>query len=131
MTNEGRVYFSLFGDDFDPESLAIGVAPTKTAKKAVPIPKQSSWIYSSERVRGEVIDVYKMSASLVADLEPHIQNIREAMQRHGLEAVLEVVLTITPDDSVSTPILGFDQRVITFLNGVGATIDVDLYRGES
>lgn len=131
VPNEGRVYFGLFGDDFDPESLAIGVAPTKTARKAIPIPKQSSWMYSSERVRGEVIDVYKMSASLVADLEPHIQNIREAMQRHSLEAVLEVVLTISPDDSVSTPILGFDQRVIEFLNDVGATIDVDLYRGES
>jgi hypothetical protein len=131
VLNEGRVYFGLFGDDFDPESLAIGVVPTKTARKAIPMPKQSSWMYSSERVRGEVIDVYKMSASLVADLEPHIQNIREAMQRHGLEAVLEVVLTITPDDSVSTPILGFDQTVIAFLNDIGGTIDVDLYRGES
>jgi hypothetical protein len=25
MPNEGEVYFGLFGDDFDPESLSIGI----------------------------------------------------------------------------------------------------------
>lgn len=131
MSNQGRVYFGLFGDEFDPDSLTIGIAPTKTKRKAHPIPKQSWWIYSSETVRGDLIDVYKMSAALIADLEPHTQSIREAIDRHALKAVLEVVLAITSDDSVSTPIVGFDRKVIAFLNDVGATIDVDLYRAES
>jgi hypothetical protein len=43
--------------------------------------------------------------------------------------VLEVVLTITPDDSVPTPAVGFDSTVISFLNEVGASIDVDIYYG--
>ena len=131
MPNEGRVYFGLFGDDFDPESLAIGVSATKTARKATPFPKQSSWIYSSAKVQSDVIDVYKMSAAVVAALEPHAQKIREAIHRHNLKPVLEVVLTMTPDESISTPIVGFDQNVIAFLNSVGASIDIDIYRGES
>jgi hypothetical protein len=131
MPNEGRVYFGLFGDDFDPESLSIGVAPTKTARRGTPTPKQSSWIYSSEKVRSDVIDVYGMSSSLVAALQPHAHRIREAIRKHNLDAVLEIVLTITPDDSVSTPAVGFDSKVISFLNEVGASIDVDIYRGES
>lgn len=131
MPNEGRVYFGLFGDDFDPESLSIGVAPTRTARKGSPIPKNSSWIFSSEKLQSELIDVYEMSSALIRALKPHAHKIREAMQAHHLEAVLEVVLTITPDDSVSTPAVGFDSTVISFLNEVGASIDVDIYRGES
>jgi hypothetical protein len=131
MPNEGRVYFGLFGDDFNPESLSIGISPTRTARKGSPIPKQSSWIYSSERIQSDLIDVYEMSSALVTALSPHAQQIREAMKKHNLEAVLEVVLTITPDDSVSTPAVGFDSAVISFLHEVGASIDVDIYRGES
>lgn len=131
MPNEGRVYFGLFGDDFDPDSLSIGVAPTKTARKGSPIPKQSSWIFSGEKVQSELIDVYEMSSSLIDALKPRAHRIIEAMATHHLEAVLEVVLTITPDDSVSTPAVGFDSTVISFLNQVGASIDVGIYRGES
>jgi len=45
--------------------------------------------------------------------------------------VLEVVLRITLDETKSTPAIGFDSRVISFLNRVGASIDIDTYRGES
>lgn len=111
MPNEGRVYFGLFGDDFDPESLSIGISPTKTARKGSPIPKQSSWIYSSERVQSDLIDVYEMSSALALALRPYAEQIREAMKKHNLEAVLEVVITITPDPSVSTPAVGSRRRV--------------------
>lgn len=95
MPNEGRVYFGLFGDDFDPESLSIGISPIKTARKGSPIPKQSSWIYSSERVQSDLIDVYEMSSALALALRPYAEQIREAMKKHNLEAVLEVVITMT------------------------------------
>lgn len=71
-----------------------------------------------------------MSSALIAKLEPHIDKIIEAMKEHSLEAVMEVVLTITPDETKSTPAIGFNSRVIAFLNRVGASIDVDTYRGE-
>jgi len=44
---------------------------------------------------------------------------------------LEVVLTVTPDDSKSTPAIGFESEVIAFVHKVVATIDIDTYRGES
>jgi hypothetical protein len=67
----------------------------------------------------------------VRTLNPYTQQIQKAMKEHNLEAVLEVVLTTTPDDSVSTPAVGFPSAVISFVNEVGASIDVDIYRGES
>ncbi len=131
MPNEGEVYFGLFGDDFDPEVLSIGIAPTRIRRKAHPTPKHSSWVYSSGKVRDDLIDVYEMASSLVAALEPHADRIVEAKRAYGLEAVLEVVLTITLDETKSTPAIGFDSRVISFLSRVGASIDIDTYRGES
>ena len=70
MPNEGRVYFALVGDDFNPESLSIGISPTRIARKGSPFPKQSSWIYSGERIQSELIDVYEMSSALVKALSP-------------------------------------------------------------
>lgn len=131
MTNEGEVYFGLWGDDFDPTALSLGVEPTSIMRKADPRPKHSSWMLSTGKVRADLIDVYEMSSSLIAKLEPYTDKIIKAMKDHSLEAVLEVVLTVTPNDQISTPAIGFDSRVISFLNKVGASIDIDTYRGES
>ena len=131
MPNEGRVYFGLFGDEFDPESLSIGVSPTEAAHKGDPIPKPSRWIYYSEKIQDDLIDVYDMASSLVKELSPYTDQIREAIKKYNLEAVFEVVLTIAPNESASTPMVGFDADVIAFLQEVGASIDVDIYRGVS
>ncbi len=131
MTNEGEVYFGLWGADFDPALLSLGVEPTEIQRKGDPRPKRSSWVLSIGNVRADFIDVYEMSSALIAKLEPHADRIIKAMKEHSLEAVLEVVLTITPNDQISTPAIGFDSHVISFLNKVGASIDIDTYRGES
>ena len=116
MPNEGEVYFALFGDDFDPESLSIGVAPTRIKRKANPIPRQSSWIFSTGKICSDLIDVYEMASSVVTALEPYAGRILEAKLEYNLDAVFAVVLTVSPDDSISTPAIGFDSRVISFLH---------------
>jgi hypothetical protein len=131
VPNEGRVYFGLFGSDFDPEALDLGIAPTKTQRRGNPRPKLSSWILSTEKVVSDVVDVYSMSSALVVSLAPHAESIITAMKDHNLSAVLEVVLTISPDDSISTPAIGFDASVVNFMARVGGSIDVDTYRGAS
>jgi hypothetical protein len=131
VPNQGRVYFGLFGDNFDPDSLNIGVAPTETRRRGDPRPKYSSWILSGDKVVSDLIDVYAMSIAVVELLSPCEEKIVSAMTQHSLEAVLEVVLTISPDESVSTPVIGFDVGVISFLARVGASIDIDTYRGVS
>ena len=131
MPNQGRVYFGLFGSDFNPEALDLGIRPTETRRRGDPRPKLSSWILSTDKVVSDVVDIYSMSSALVASLTPHVENIVAAMKTHKLEAVLEVVLTISPDDSVSTPAIGFDAVVVAFVAKVGGSIDVDTYRGES
>ncbi|WP_339135777.1 MAG: DUF4279 domain-containing protein [Candidatus Electrothrix sp. GW3-4] len=130
MSNEGRVYFGLIGDDFDPKELTefLGINPSKAKKKANPIPKKSYWNLSSDTVKGEIVDIYKMSSSLIKTIKPHTKEIIEAKQKFNLEAYLQVVLWITTDETKSTPIIGFEDDVIEFLYKVKASIDIDTYR---
>ena len=127
MPHEGKVYLGLFGRHFDPSKLDLGIAPTKIMIEAEPLPKQSAWIFSSERVVADIIDIYAMSAGVVASLKPHESAILTAIRTHNLEAILEVVLTVSPDENLSMPVIGFDSEVIGFVHRLGGTIDVDTY----
>lgn len=136
MPNEGRVYFGLSGD-FDPIFLTgmLGLEPTQAwargAKDPVRVlPRCSLWDYSSETVVGEIVDIYEMTEALVVQLEPFAERIRDTVTRLRLSAVLQVVLHISTDDSVSTPAIGFSPRVVRFVAEVGASIDVDTYRSD-
>lgn len=130
MTNEGEVYFALYGAEFDPDEFTrlIGIEPTSIRRKASPGPKRSSWKFSSGKIENDVIDVYKMSNALISRLLPHAEKIAKARSDLKLSAVLQVVLWITTDESKSTPAIGFESEVISFLHIVGASIDVDTYR---
>ena len=127
--NEGEVYFGLFGSEFDPSVAkdAIPIDSTTTRLKGDPIPKQSSWRCSTGKHQNDFIDVYEMASTLVSKLAPHTKEIIEVKERFGLDAVFQVVLTISTDEDKSTPAIGFDSDVLDFMHAVGATIDVDTY----
>lgn len=129
MTNKGEVYFALFGKDFDPDEATrlIGLTPTDVKIKSDPRPKLSMWKYSSGKVADDALDVYDLSSKLISELQPYITQIVKAKETLQLDAVLEVVLYITTKETKSTPAIGFDTEVISFLHAVGATIDVDTY----
>ena len=130
MTNEGEVYVRLQGENFNPADVTalLGLEPTKTERKGDPIPRHTSWILSEGKLEADVIDVYEMSSALVRKLEPVAEHIVEAIRRYELEAVLQVVLWVTSDESKPTPAIGFEPNVISFLSTIGASIDVDTYR---
>ena len=75
ITNKGRVYFSLRGNDFNPDSLTelIGVAPTNIIYEGTKLKnttrKFSSWELSTDEICSEVIDVYDLSDEIVKQLD--------------------------------------------------------------
>jgi len=129
LTNVGYVHFTLYGDNFNPDDLTkfIGVQPTSTKVKGSPTPKKSMWEYSTDKIENDIIDIYEMSSFVVSQLSPYTNNIRKAIEAFNLEATLSVALWLTSDEAKSTPAIGFDSNVISFLHEVGATIDVDTY----
>ena len=133
-TNEGRVYFALDGDDFDPEELTqfLGIEPTSIMIKGSHIPgkapAKNSWAVSTENIINNYIDVFSMAKSITDQLEPKKQNIIEAIKRFNLVPRLEVVLWFSVNEEHSTPAIGFEPETIKFLADIGAFIDVDTYK---
>ncbi|WP_159967187.1 DUF4279 domain-containing protein [Pseudomonas sp. 9Ag] len=134
QNNECRVYFALNGDDFDPGELTqfLGMKPTSTKRKGekIPdrVPKFSSWVLSTDNVVDECIDVYEIAGEIVKQLQPKKTLIIDAIKRFGLFSKLQVVLSISVDDNISTPAIGFDVETTKFLGEIGAFIDIDTYR---
>ncbi|MBC7624847.1 MAG: DUF4279 domain-containing protein [Aeromicrobium sp.] len=130
MTNKALVYFALSGNDFEPDEVTrlIGVEPTSIRRKGVPTPVFSFWQFGSEEVVSDIVDIYEMSSALVFRLQAYEAKIANTKKLLKLDAVLQVVLWITADESKSTPAIGFEPEVITFLSNIGASVDIDTYR---
>ncbi len=133
-TNEGRVYFSLDGDDFDPDELTqfLKIEPTSVIRKGskIPgqIPKMSSWKFSTENIVDEYIDVFEMATGIVNKLKPVKQLIIQAKDCFNVSPRLEVVLWFSINEEHSTPAIGFEIDTVKFLGEVGAFIDIDTYK---
>jgi hypothetical protein len=135
MTSTGEVYLNLFGDGFNPDEVNeyIGLVGATVRMKGerrpeVPLPRVSSWAFSTGKIENEVIDVYAMSEALITKLAPYVKKIVEVKEKFALTCVLQVVLWIDQDETKSMPAIGFEHAVINFLNAVGGTIDIDTYR---
>ena len=133
-TNEGKVYFALDGDDFDPDKLTefIGIKPTSVIRKGskIPgkIPKMNSWRLSTENIVNECIDVFEMTKEIVNKLKPLKHLIIQAKDRFKVSPRLEVVLWFSMNEKHSTPIIGFEVDTVKFLGEIGAFIDIDTYK---
>ena len=136
MSNTGTVCFVLRGD-FKPEELseAIGILPTNASMGGERIPgkspKCSLWEYAAEEIENEIFDVYDLSRELVNDLLPYAENIATEVKKRDLGATLQVVLWISTDNGITSPAIGFEAPVISFLHHVGASIDIDTYRNSA
>lgn len=133
-TNEGRVYFALDGDDFDPDEMTkfIGIEPTSTIRKGskVPgeIPKMNSWELSTENIVNESIDIFTMSTEVVNKLKPKKELIIQAKEHFNALPRFEVVLWFSINEAHSTPAIGFEVETVKFLGEIGAFIDIDIYK---
>ena len=78
-----------------------------------------------------MIDVYALAEVIIAKLSGSAEAIREVAKKHRLEATLQVVLTISTNENLSTPAIGLSVECVQFLAAVGASIDVDTYHGAS
>ena len=135
-TNEGRVYFALDGDDFDPDdiTLMLGIKPSYIKRKGerVPgrLPKKNSWVLSTDNIVADYIDIFNLSTDIVNQLKSKKDLIIQAKNKFNVSPRFEVVLSITTNEEISTPAIGFEADTIQFLGEIGAFIDIDTYRNQ-
>ncbi|TAA48297.1 DUF4279 domain-containing protein [Corallincola spongiicola] len=133
-TNEGRVYFALDGDDFDPDEITrfLGIEPTSVKRKGskIPgrVPRMSSWQLSTQNIVDDYIDVFEMATEIVDKLRTKKELILQAKERFNVSARLEVVLWFSMKEDNSTPAIGFEIETVEFLGSIGAFVDIDTYK---
>jgi hypothetical protein len=128
------IYFSLVGD-FDPYELAATI-PLQftecTAKHSHnptrEIPKQAILHYAEVETSDALIDIYQLSERAVDLLETHTDVFKKAISQFGATATFQVVIYFPLNETISTPAIGFSQRVLSFIAATGASIDIDTYR---
>lgn len=132
-SNKGRAFFALCGYHFNPDDITrlLGVEPTAInaagAHSGLDKPVISSWELSTETVNSDEseVDIYKLTDSLLKQLEPVKEKIVEVCKSHNLSPRIGVVLTLSVDKNESSPDVGFGARTIRFLADIGAFINVD------
>jgi hypothetical protein len=129
-SNKARAYFALLGYHFNPDDITrlLGVEPTSVnaagAYSTLDKPVISSWELSTETISGEV-DVFALTDTLVKQLEPLKDKIVEVCKSHNLSPRLGVVLTLSADQSGSSPEAGIGVRAVRFLADTGSFINVE------
>jgi len=132
--NECRVYFAFDGDNFNPNEITklLRIQPTNIKlKNSLPsrkLPKFSSWIFSSDNIIDDIIDIYDITAVLLKNLEDKVDVINEIKQKFNVTTRLGIVLSFSINEEVPTPIIGFETDTISFLAKIGASIDIDTYQ---
>jgi hypothetical protein len=135
MKSSNYIYFGLAGE-FDPLEVEniIDLKPTESMAKHArfperKLPKCSLMRFAQTHFEEEAVifDTYKLAEKVIEILEPYQDQISYVVQSFELDATLEVVFELPTSEEISTPILGFSNRVINFLSAVGASIDMDSY----
>lgn len=124
------VYFSIHGDDFDPDSVThfLGVEPTETkvkgevqdGRKRPNI--ETSWKVSTKQ---EVsLDVNKQFHKIIELLAGKKEELRKLKSSIDVNYDFVIVVKIENNEK---PEMHFDLNTLSFVGYIGAEIDIDLY----
>jgi hypothetical protein len=120
----------LAGYHFNPDDVTrlLGLEPTKIdasgARSGLDSPVLSSWELSTDTATDDV-DVYKLTDTLIKQIEPVKDKILQVIKSHNLSPRIGVVLALSVDKDESEPEVGFGARTIRFLAEIGAFINVE------
>lgn len=139
-SNKARVHFTLAGYHFNPDDITrlLGIEPTSVnsagAGSGLDKPAISSWELSTDTVTTENttdgVDVYKLTETILKQLEPVKEKILQVCKSHNLSPRISVVLTLSVDKDENCPDVGFGARVVKFLAEIGAFINIDYQLSE-
>lgn len=134
-SNKARAHFTLSGYHFNPDDIThlLGIEPTSVdasgARSSLDKPVISSWELSTETIADD-IDVYKLTDTLIKQIEPAKEKILQVSKSHNLSPRIGVELVLSVDKEESVPDVGFGARTIRFLADIGAFINVDYQLSE-
>lgn len=125
-----RIYLSIFGESFDPNTLTnlVGLTPTKIGIKGHPIEgkaityKDTFWDFSTDIADSLLLEV--VTSPLVSKLKGLELTIFQFMTAHALLAKFFIVVEIFDKQA---PSLYFDRAFLSCIESLGAEVDIDTY----
>jgi len=132
-STEARVYFALAGFYFKPTDLTplFGIEPTHTHGGSLPSetekPIIGAWELSTDKFTDDDINIFKMTNSLVEQLDPINDKILIAIERFNLIPRIGVVIRLSEEDT-TVPEFGFESRTVKFMSKVSAFVDIDIQK---
>ena len=130
------VYFAFQADNFDPNVVTteLGILPTDSWRTGEPgkyIHEQKYSCWQLKSTSHELLNMDKLVNEVVSQLSEKTELINNIKQRLDLDTALSIVMYIDINEAQSTPYLGHNSEVISFLHRTGTTTDVDIYRYNS
>jgi len=126
-----RVYLSLRGD-FPPECVtkSLKLKPSKCIEKGASnaanrVSKISIWNY--DVAEGEIIDLYETIDKFYSTFKFLDDELLFLINKYSIESRLVVVLKMVTESNASLPALGLTTQLISFLNTINTSVDVDMY----
>ncbi|WP_028532473.1 DUF4279 domain-containing protein [Paenibacillus sp. UNC217MF] len=128
-----KVYYSLFGDDFDVDEVTrrIGINPRSVSLKGERINenrtrKETSWTISTDYE--ESLDVSGQLNQIIIQLRDKCEIINTIQKTFQATNKLFIVIII---EEGMTPALYLDSEQIKFANDINAEFDIDIYANNS
>ncbi|MBK1832382.1 DUF4279 domain-containing protein [Verrucomicrobiaceae bacterium R5-34] len=128
------VYFGLKGD-FDPvrvdEMIPLDSDMCLAKHSREPhfkTPVSSILRYAELNTEDDLIDIYDLADRAVDILSPYTELFVDAIKKHKATATFQAVIQFPNSEEISTPAIGFSERVVRFISSVGGSIDIDTYR---
>ena len=107
----------------------LGIEPTSVINGNTRMgderPAISSWELSTDKVLDDEIDLFKMTNDLIKKIEPIKDKLLIAIENYNLVPKVVVKLTLSSDEDMQIPEIGFGSRAIKFLASIGAYIEVE------
>lgn len=129
MITEIEVYFTIYGDNFDPDEISkvLSIKPTKIWRKGDQrsntklLFPDNGWSISTKSSKS--YSVLKEIKKLLKKIDGKTEVIKNTITKYQLESELSVVIYL---DKATTPEISFDNYIISQLSMLGSSIDIDI-----
>jgi hypothetical protein len=125
-----KVKFSIYDHEFDPELVTqrLGIIPTECWFKGDKIEgrkilkrKETGWVLSTEYE--ESSDVNDQLIKVIGVLEDKVNLLKEISEKYNAKLKIDIIIRVR---NGKTPVIILSQRIISFVHGTNARIDIDV-----
>ncbi|MDP4193255.1 MAG: DUF4279 domain-containing protein [Bacteroidota bacterium] len=130
MANEIKTYFTLYGNDFDPEDISkeLNLSPdvtwSKGDRRGKSILFYDDFGWSINTKREEILEIEPQINEILEIIEPETETIIQLMEKYGLKA--ELSCSVFQDHEDERPVLYINKDLMKKISRLNCDLVIDL-----